>query len=230
MTRPMFPQAFRPLPLVMTRLVPVLLVCLLLSGLPARAEGPKTPEEAGLVEVVKLDPSLILDIRYATENNFTGKTVYPSARCYLRQEAAQALVLVQKDLRTQGLGLKIYDGYRPFSVQKIFWKIMPDQRYVFEPVEENGKMVKGSRHNRGMAVDLTLVDAKGQELPMPTPYDDFTDKAHRNSTAASPEIRSNALLLERAMVRRGFIPLSTEWWHFDMTGFEQAPLLDAPIQ
>ncbi len=212
------------------RLASLLLTLLLAAALPALAEGPRSPEEAGLVELVKVDPTIRLDIRYATTDNFTGKVVYPSARCFLRKEAAQALAKVQKELMAKGLSLKVYDGYRPFSVQKIFWKVMPDERYVLQPVEENGKMVKGSRHNRGMAVDLTVVDGQGGELPMPTPYDDFTDAAHRNSTAAGPQARANMLLLELAMVRHGFIPLSTEWWHFDMTGFDKAPLLDAPIQ
>lgn len=184
---------------------------------------------AGLVEPSSIDKTLVLDIRYATANNFTGKRVYPSARCFLRADVAQRLLGVQQSLRGQGLGLKIYDCYRPFSVQEIFWSIMPDERYVLQPVRKDGALVKSSRHNRGAAVDVTLVDAHGRELPMPTEYDDFTDKAHRDSTAASPEARGNSLTLERAMQAQGFEPLPTEWWHFDGTGWQAFEPLDLPL-
>lgn len=186
-------------------------------------------QTAGLVEPTRLDGSLILDIRYATDNNFTGKQVYPSARCFLRQDIASRLVKVQKILQRQGLGLKVYDCYRPFSVQEQFWRIMPDERYVLEPVRKDGEMVKSSRHNRGAAVDVTLVDRKGRERPMPTEFDDFTDKAHRNSIAASPEARKNSRILEKAMADQGFDPLPTEWWHFDGPGWQEYPPLDLPL-
>ena len=176
-----------------------------------------------------IDSSLILDIRYATENNFTGRRVYPSARCFLRANVTERLLKVQKELRGQGLGLKAYDCYRPFSVQEEFWRIMPDERYVGKPARENGVIVKSSRHNRGAAVDVTLVDARGQELPMPTGYDDFSDKAHRNSPAAAPEARRNSQKLERAMQAQGFEPLPTEWWHFDGPGWQAYEPLDLPL-
>jgi D-alanyl-D-alanine dipeptidase len=135
---------------------------------------------------------------------------------------ARRLSQVQQDLERQGLGLKVYDCYRPLSVQKKFWALVPDERYVADPA-------KGLRHNRGAAVDLTLVDAKGDELPMPTPYDDFTDKAHRDAKDVQPEAVRNRQILERAMVRHGFIPLPTEWWHFDGPGWESYPVLDIPF-
>jgi len=195
----------------------------------AAGNADRTLQAAGLVEPTRLDSSLILDIRYATANNFTGKQVYPSARCYLRQDIASRLVKVQKILHQQGLGLKVYDCYRPFSVQEQFWLIMPDERYVLEPVRKDGAMVKSSRHNRGAAVDVTLVDSKGRELPMPTAFDDFTEKAHRDSAAASPEARNNSRILEKAMVSQGFDPLPTEWWHFDGPGWQEYPPLDLPL-
>lgn len=184
---------------------------------------------AGLLEPSSLDKSLVLDIRYATDNNFTGRRVYPSARCFLRTDIARRLVAVQAELRGQGLGLKIYDCYRPFSVQEVFWGIMPDERYVLEPVRKDGVMVKSSRHNRGAAVDVTLVDAHRRELPMPTAFDDFTEKAHRNSAAATPEARRNSRQLERAMQSQGFDPLPTEWWHFDGPGWQGFEPLDLPL-
>jgi len=187
-------------------------------------------QSVGLVEPTRLDHGLVLDIRYATANNFTGRQVYPSARCYLREDIARRLVRVQGLLKRKGLGLKVYDCYRPFSVQEQFWRIMPDERYVMQPTrDENGRMVKSSRHNRGAAVDVTLVDTQGRELPMPTEYDDFTDKAHRGSLAASEEARKNSGILERAMVSQGFEPLPTEWWHFDGPGWQEFLPLDLPL-
>lgn len=172
-----------------------------------------------LIELNKINPNILLDIRYATTNNFTGKIVYPEARAFLVDDAAYSLDSVQKELEKSGLGLKIYDAYRPLSVQKIFWKIMPDERYVADPK-------KGSRHNRGMAVDLTLVDKDGKELSMPTEYDDFTEKAHRDYMTLTDEQIKNRKILEDVMVKYGFIPFATEWWHFDYKGWENYSVLD----
>ena len=172
-----------------------------------------------LADVAAVNPRIRLDIRYATSNNFTGHKVYDEARCFLQTEVARSLSRVQKDLERQGLGLKVYDCYRPLSVQKKFWALVPDERYVANPA-------KGSRHNRGAAVDLTLINAKGEELPMPTPYDDFTEKAHRDYRNLPEQAIRNREILEKAMVRRGFVPLPTEWWHFDAAGWEAYPVLD----
>ena len=180
------------------------------------------PSRAGdLVDVKAVEPSIVLDIRYATAKNFTGKKVYPAAACFLEAGAAKDLVLAQRELKSYGLGLKVFDCYRPLSIQKKFWKLVPDERYVANPA-------KGSRHNRGMAVDLTLVDEDGIELAMPTDYDDFSPKAHRDAPA-SLEATRNRALLERVMTNHGFVGLPTEWWHFDAPGWEKAPLLDIPI-
>ena len=177
--------------------------------------------EHRLVDVKKLDPSIVLDIRYATINNFTHKKVYAVAACWLEESAALALTQVQADLKKDGLGLKVFDCYRPLSIQRKFWELVPDERYVANPA-------KGSRHNRGMAVDLTLADAEGRELTMPTDYDDFSAKAHRDAPC-SLEAARNRVRLEQAMSARGFVGLPTEWWHFDAPGWEKAPLLDVPI-
>lgn len=171
------------------------------------------------VELDKINRNILLDIRYATTNNFTGKVVYPETRAFLVSNAAYSLDSVQKELETMGLGLKIYDAYRPLSVQKIFWEIMPDERYVADPK-------KGSRHNRGMAVDLTLVDKEGKELSMPTEYDDFTEKAHRDYMNISEEQIKNRKILEDVMTKYGFIGLTTEWWHFDYRGWEDYEVMD----
>lgn len=194
------------------------LAALLLAGC-AGAAARKPPS---LVDAAAASPGLRLDIRYATADNFTKTAVYPAARCLLRPEAAAALARVRRDLAASGLDLKVWDCYRPLSVQRRFWELVPDPRYVADPK-------KGSRHNRGAAVDLTLTDAQGRELEMPTGYDDFSERAHRASTAGSPAARANAQVLEAAMERRGFTGLATEWWHFDFSGWERYPLLDEPL-
>jgi beta-N-acetylhexosaminidase/D-alanyl-D-alanine dipeptidase len=212
-----------------------ILTNLLLLLLFATAAGAATGHEeasladAGLVEPSSIDKSIVLDIRYATDNNFTGKAVYPAARCYLRKDVATRLLRVQETLRAKGLGLKVFDCYRPYSVQEAFWKIMPDERYVLEPRRENGVIVKSSRHNRGAAVDVTLVDSRGREVPMPTGYDDFSAKAHRDYAGARVDEKANSLILERAMAAQGFEPLPTEWWHFDGPGWQDYQPLDIPF-
>lgn len=189
---------------------------------PTAASGAPSTQRAAdqLVEVTQLAADIRVELRYATANNFTKHVIYPaSARCYLRAPVAARLADVQRALRARGLGLKVYDCYRPRSAQKTLWDIVPDERYVASPQT-------GSRHNRGAAVDLTLVDKDGRELPMPTPYDDFTVKAHRNYQALSKEALRNRQTLEDAMAGRGFIPLPTEWWHFDDPDSARYPLTD----
>jgi D-alanyl-D-alanine dipeptidase len=149
--------------------------------------------------------------------------VYGRAACYLRPTVAAALARVQQDLRRRGLGLKVFDCYRPLSVQRRFWELVPDERYVANPA-------KGSRHNRGAAVDLTLVDRQGRELKMPTGFDDFSPRAHRDYRDLPKAVIRNRDTLERAMRRRGFVGLPTEWWHFDFQGWERFEVLDLPFE
>lgn len=179
--------------------------------------------QAKLVNIQSVNPAIKLDIRYATANNFTKQQLYRQARCLLRPNVANQLSQVQTDLKAQGLSLKVYDCYRPLSVQKMMWKIVPDDRYVANPA-------RGSRHNRGSAVDVTLVDKSGKELEMPTGFDDFSDRAHRDYNTLSKAAKKNRQKLETAMVRRGFVPLPTEWWHFDIKSWQQSPLLDVPFE
>jgi D-alanyl-D-alanine dipeptidase len=180
------------------------------------------PYEARLIDIRLVNDKIVRDMRYATENNFLQRKLYPAARCVLRGAAVKALLQVQEDLVKQGLGLKVYDCYRPLSVQRLMWEVLPDSRYVANPA-------KGSRHNRGAAVDITLVDSNGKELEMPTEFDDFTERAYRDYTGASPEAKKNRQLLEDAMTKYGFIPLATEWWHFDAPGWDRFSLLDIPF-
>jgi zinc D-Ala-D-Ala dipeptidase len=194
------------------------------------AAGPSTPDAAGLVDVTTIAPDIKLDFRYATPNNFAKEAVYPAgARCYLRADVAARLGRVQADLKKEGLGLKVYDCYRPFSIQKRFWSIVPNEDWVAKPVEKDGKPASGSKHNRGAAVDLTLIDASGKELPMPSGFDDFSEKARRDYKGGDKTALDNSKRLEAAMVKQGFDPLPTEWWHFDGPGWQGYELLDVPI-
>lgn len=176
-----------------------------------------------LVDVQKMIPSIVLDIRYATTNNFTGQRLYPFARCYLRRAAAEKLRAAQAELALSGCGLKIFDGYRPLAVQRRMWEVFPQPGYVADPK-------KGSRHNRGAAVDVTLIRlTDGAELTMPTSYDDFTERAHRNFMDLPAEAIQNRTLLESVLTRHGFVGLPTEWWHFDDAAWQNYPLLDIPV-
>lgn len=181
----------------------------------------KLPDWARLVDIRSVNANIRLDIRYATTNNFLKKKLYPEARCLLRASVAEKLSLVQNDLQKRGLGLKVFDCYRPLSVTKQMWAVLPDERYVANPA-------KGSRHNRGAAVDLTLVNRNGSELVMPTGFDDFTEKAARNyqGSGVSAQARKNSQLLEEVMRKYGFLPLASEWWHFDSTDWQKFSLLD----
>ncbi|MGA7936452.1 MAG: D-alanyl-D-alanine dipeptidase [Kovacikia sp.] len=179
-------------------------------------------EDTALINLNSVSPKILLDIRYATKNNFTHSRLYSQARCVLRAEVARQLSRVQMDLERQGLGLKVYDCYRPLSIQKLMWKAVPNDLYVANPRQ-------GSRHNRGSAVDLTLVDGKGRELEMPTGFDDFSERAHADSLAVSAQAQANRQLLKQAMEAEGFISLETEWWHFDAKHWEKYSVLDISL-
>lgn len=178
--------------------------------------------EKRLVDLASL--GIPLDIRYATPNNFMKQTLYPVAKAYLRAPAATALASVQRDLAARGLGIKVFDGYRPYRVTVAMWEPIRNPDYVADPA-------KGSRHNRGAAVDLTLIDLKtGNELAMPTPYDDFTSRAAHAFDDLPDDVRANRALLREVMEKHGFEPLPSEWWHYDFRGWERFELLDLPLE
>ena len=178
------------------------------------------------MELVKLDPSIKLDMRYATTNNFTGRVLYDEARAFLTVAAAQALARASAAARAEGFGLTIYDAYRPWRVTKQLWDaapVGPKKNYVANPK-------RGSKHNRGCAVDLTLHDLKtGAPVEMPTEFDDFSEKAHRDYAGASAVAITNRARLQRYLEAQGFVGLSNEWWHFDFTGWENYPVMDVPF-
>lgn len=178
--------------------------------------------ETRLVDLASI-PGLRFDIRYATDNNFMHQKLYPVARAFLRAPAARALGEAQRELARDGLGLEVFDGYRPYAITERMWEPIRNPDFVADPS-------KGSRHNRGAAVDVTLVDLRtGEPLPMPTPYDDFTPRAHQAFSELPPQVIANRARLREVMVRHGFEPLSSEWWHFDYRGWKAFDLMNVPL-
>jgi D-alanyl-D-alanine dipeptidase len=186
--------------------------------------GASSAHPAGnLVDIKEVNPRIIVDMKYATEDNFTKKRLYDSNTCFLRKSTAVKLDAVQKELEGMNLGLKVWDCYRPLAVQRIFWAILPDERYVANPE-------KGSRHNRASAVDVTLVDSKGKELQMPTGFDDFSLRADHHYQGLPDQAIRNRELLKRLMEKAGFISLAEEWWHYDDEKWMQFDILDLSFQ
>jgi len=189
---------------------------------------PKEPykREAKLVELITLDPTIKLDIRYATEDNFVGKKVYPEARAFLQKPAAKAVAKVHKELRDRGLGLVIFDGYRPWSITKLFWEVTPDEKRKFV-----ANPAKGSKHNRGCAVDLSMFDLKtGKLVEMPSGYDEFTERASPDYKGGTAEQTANRELLRKLMEDAGFTVNPNEWWHFDYKDWEKYAIYDISFE
>lgn len=178
--------------------------------------------EPPLVDLSAFDPTIHLDIRYAGTRNFAGFPVYSAPRAYLVLPEAQRLARVNARLREQGFGLKIYDAYRPLSAHAKLWKLAPDKGFWADPE-------RGSRHSRGAAVDCTLATLDGRELEMPSDFDDFTPRAHRDYRDAPEAALHHRAVLEQAMAAEGFVPLAKEWWHFDSPVWWEYPLRDVPL-
>jgi D-alanyl-D-alanine dipeptidase len=177
-----------------------------------------------LINLEKFIPGIVLDIRYATTNNFTGEKIYNLAAAYARRPVAEALKRAQVEFSRHGVGIKIYDAYRPYRATVKFYEVYRDTTYVASPY-------KGSRHNRGCAIDMTLVDLKtGEELSMPTAYDSFSKDAWPSTPANNPIVRENRQLLITVMEKHGFKVNASEWWHFDFTGWQQFDVLDIAFE
>lgn len=180
-------------------------------------------EIEGLVELKQLDNSFIIDLRYATDNNFTGKKIYSQAVCLINKKTAEKLIAANNEFREMGYKIKIFDAYRPFSAQRILWEAAEDKSFVANPN-------KGSVHNRGAAVDITLVDMDGNEVDMPSGYDEFTNRARIDYMDCTQLQKKNRELLASIMVKHGFKRISNEWWHFDDTNAKSYPILDVSFE
>ena len=165
-------------------------------------------QQSDFVRLKDLSSDFVYELKYATPDNFLKQAVYDCGECYLRKSTAEALVKANKDFIQLGYRIKLFDCYRPLSVQKKMWKILPGTHYVANPA-------KGSKHNRGAAVDLTLVDAQGKELNMGTPFDFFGKEAHHTYTEHSKEVLENRKLLKETLDKYNFKSIYSEWWHYE---------------
>jgi D-alanyl-D-alanine dipeptidase len=192
-------------------------------------DGPPKEDRAfrapDLVELVTLDPTIRLDVRYATKNNEFGRPFYSEARAFLQRPAAEALARVQRALKAKGYGLLVFDGYRPWSVTKQFWDLTPADKKIFVADPRNG-----SRHNRGGAVDLTLADlATGREADMGGRYDEMTERSYVTYDKGPKDAIARRELLRDEMGKEGFFPYPWEWWHFDWKDFREYAVADVPF-
>jgi zinc D-Ala-D-Ala dipeptidase len=195
-----------------------------LTAQPPQEKGPfRKPE---LAELVKLDPSIKLDIRYATTNNFLSTPMYSQARAFMQRPAAEALARANHELKKQGYGLLVHDAYRPWYVTRMFWDATPEDKHIFvaDPKE-------GSKHNRGCAVDLTLYDLKtGQAVQMPSGYDEMSERAYADYKGGTEEQRERREILRRAMEKEGFTVYPQEWWHFDYKDWKEYPVMNVRFE
>jgi len=183
------------------------------AGVPPQEKGKR---EADLVELVKLD------VRYARNDNFVGRVVYPEARAFLQRPAAEALLRVHRKLKKQKLGLVIFDGYRPWTITKLFWEVTPEdkRKFVANPAT-------GSRHNRGCAVDLSVYDLRtGKLIDMPSDFDEFTERASPDYTGGTAIQTKNRDMLRGLMEAEGFTVNKNEWWHFDYKDWQDYAIYD----
>ncbi len=184
----------------------------------------KSAPRKELVDLSKFVPGLVLDIRYATTNNFTGTQIYNLAKAYARRPVAEALFKVQNELKPKGLGIKMFDAYRPYKATVKFYEVYKDTTYVASPY-------RGSRHNRGCALDLTIINLKtGEELQMPTEYDSFKKEAWPSTPVKDPVVRANRALLIEVMQKHGFKVNGSEWWHFDFIGWKNYEVMDIDFE
>jgi zinc D-Ala-D-Ala dipeptidase len=178
-------------------------------------------EKKELIDIKKRIPTLILDLKYSTQNNFTKTILYKNViSTYMRMPAAIALQQVQNNLQQKGLGLKVFDAYRPYAATKLMWDLIHDERYVANPKN-------GSNHNRGLAIDLTIINLKtAQELDMGTGFDNFTDTAHHTFINLPKSVVENRQLLKTTMEQFGFKSFDTEWWHYTWPNDMEYEVLD----
>ena len=190
---------------------------------PPQAADLRKPD---LVELVKLDPSIKLDIRYASTNNFMSTPFYSQARAFMQRPAAEAVVRANRELKLHGYGVIIHDGYRPWYVTKMFWDGTPADKHDFV-----ANPIPGSRHNRGCAVDLSLYDLKtGEEVRMPSGYDEMSERSYPEYKGGTAEETARRELLRKTMEAQGFTVEPHEWWHFDYKDWSRYPIMNVPFE
>lgn len=186
---------------------------------------PAATRRADLVELVTLDATIKLDIRYAGTNNFLGKPVYKEARAFLQRPAAEAVVRAHRALAPRGYGLLIHDGYRPWAITKLFWDMTSGKQREFVADPKSG-----SKHNRGAAVDLTMYELKtGKAVQMPGDYDEMTERSHPDYASGPADARARRDLLRKMMEAEGFTVEPNEWWHYNYKDWREYPILDIPF-
>lgn len=180
-------------------------------------EEKKLVSDTTFVKVSDYSNQLVFDLKYATADNFLGEKVYNCGECYLRYKTLKALLVAQAKLKSKGYRFKLFDCYRPLSVQQKMWALVSDPAYVADPA-------KGSMHNRGGAVDLTLVDKSGNELDFGTPFDFFGEQASHSYTELPKDVLKNRTYLKKVMSESGFTLFPSEWWHYNIEGGEEFPV------
>jgi D-alanyl-D-alanine dipeptidase len=210
-------------------LVPSVLVLALATSVVGQDAPPVEPGQfkaADLAELAALDPAIRLDVKYARSDNFLGRPVYREARAFLQRPAAEALVRVHRKLKEKGYGLVVFDGYRPWAVTKAFWDATPDDKKLFV-----ANPARGSRHNRGCSVDLTLYHLDtGKAADMGAGYDEMSPRSYVTWEGGTKEQLDRRELLRGAMEREGFFVYPWEWWHFDYKDWRDYPILDVPFE
>ena len=198
------------------------------TGIPGEDEPGKVDKPIqqiqGLVRMEDIDPEIAIELRYATTDNFTKQKVYPLDICVLQKQTAEKLAKANAELMRLGYRIKVWDAYRPLAVQRIFWELVPDSKFVANP--DKG----GSKHNRGTAVDVTLIDMEGNELEMPSGFDDFSGKGSRNNADMTEITKKNMQLLTDAMVRNGFTTITSEWWHYNDSDSDKYEAIDVILE
>ncbi len=190
---------------------------------PAKSPTKAPAEINGLIELQRLDDTFVIDLKYASSDNFTGKKIYSMSKCIINKNTAYKLIKANEEFKKNGYRIKIFDAYRPYSAQQVLWDAAKDKSYVADPK-------KGSVHNRGAAVDITLVDKDGAELEMPSGYDDFSPKAHLDYKDCPQYEIDNRELLGRTMIKFGFKRISNEWWHFEDTDAKDYKIQDIAFE
>lgn len=186
-------------------------------------------DTGNLVRLLDLDPDFIIDMRYFRKDNFTGQQIYKSNQCYIDKDTAKRLIKAKDAFKKDGFRVKVWDAYRPVSAQRKFWEVFPDNDFVAYPPDLTKEIQFKNSHMNGQSVDITLTDMEGNEIPMPSEFDDFTERARLDCKTTEKDRLANALYMQKIMIEAGFSPYEGEWWHFYDRNVTPAPYSDFDI-